>query len=71
MRIPTILTFVLLFIVIAIISGCATAVPVVMKFPEPPGREAQTRCANLEKLPDDVKLSDISRVITKNYTTND
>lgn len=69
MRIPTILTFVLLFIVIAIISGCATAVPVAMKFPEPPGREAQTRCANLEKLPDDVKLSDISRVIAKNYTT--
>ena len=69
MRIPTIITFVLLLIVAVIISGCATAVPVAMKFPEPPGKSAMTRCPNLEKLPDSVKLSDVSHVITINYTT--
>lgn len=69
MRIPAIITLVLLFIVVALVSGCATAVPVAIKFPEPPGKAATTRCPNLEKLPDSVKLSDVSRVITINYTT--
>jgi hypothetical protein len=69
MRIPSIITFVLLIIVALILSGCATAVPVAIKFPEPPGKAALTRCPNLEKLPDNVKLSDISHVITVNYTT--
>jgi hypothetical protein len=69
MRIPTIITFVLLFIVVVLVTGCSTAVPVAMKFPEPPGKAAMARCPNLEKLPDSVKLSDISHVITINYTT--
>ena len=69
MRIPTIITFVLLFIVAVLVTGCSTAVPVAMKFPKPPGKAAMARCPNLEKLPDSVKLSDISHVITINYTT--
>jgi hypothetical protein len=65
MRIPTILTL----IIVVILNGCSTAVPVTMTFPDPPGKAAQTRCPDLQKLPDDVKLSDISRTITINYTT--
>ena len=66
MRISTILT---LIIIVVILNGCSTAVPVTMTFPDPPGKAAQTRCPDLQKLPDDVKLSDISRTITINYTT--
>ena len=69
MRIPSIITFILLFIIVMLVTGCSTAVPVAMKFPEPPGKAAMARCPNLEKLPDSVKLSDISHVITINYTT--
>ena len=69
MRIPSIITFILLFIIVMLVTGCSTAVPVAMKFPEPPGRAALVRCPALEKLPDSVKLSDISHVITINYTT--
>jgi hypothetical protein len=51
------------------LSGCSTVVPVTAKFPDAPGRTALETCPQLEKVPEDAKLSDISRTVAKNYTT--
>lgn len=55
-------------LVAIVLTGCATAVPVTVKFPEPPGRGALTACPDLQKLNEDAKLSDIARTVTINYT---
>ncbi len=55
--------------VLAMCSGCSTAVPVTAKFPEPPGKLATQSCTELQKLKDDAKLSDVSRTVTINYSS--
>jgi hypothetical protein len=50
------------------LSACSTLVPVAVKFPEAPGRQAQTACPNLQKLKDDAQLSDVSKTIAINYS---
>jgi hypothetical protein len=52
----------------AMLSGCSTTVPVTAKFPSTPDR-LLVKCPQLEKLEGEVKLSDISKTITVNYTT--
>ena len=52
-----------------VLTGCSTVVPVVARFPEPPGKGAVTRCPDLQKLRDDAKLSDVARTVTVNYGT--
>jgi len=60
----------LIVLVLALsLSACSTLVPVAVKFPEAPGRQAQTACPSLQKLKDDALLSDVSRTITMNYST--
>lgn len=56
-------------LIAVLLTGCATAVPVTAKFPEPPGKLATQSCAELQKLKDDAKLSDISRTVTVNYSS--
>jgi hypothetical protein len=58
-----------LILTAAMLAGCSTVVPVTAKFPEPPGRNAQERCPQLQKLKDDPALSDIARTVTINYGT--
>lgn len=64
----------LLFVIVTAIffmvmfSGCSTTVPVKAKFPEAPER-LLAKCPQLEKLGNEVKLSDISKTVTINYTT--
>lgn len=60
-----ILTAVLVIVLMA--SGCSTAVPVVAKFPDPPGRHSNEPCPNLQPLKDNPVISDISRTININY----
>ena len=68
-RISTILFVIVTAIFfIAMFSGCSTTVPVTAKFPEAPER-LLAKCPQLEKLGNEVKLSDISKTITVNYTT--
>jgi len=68
-RISTILFVIVTAIFfIVMFSGCSTTVPVKAKFPEAPER-LLTKCPQLEKLGNEVKLSDISKTITVNYTT--
>jgi hypothetical protein len=59
----------LVIIVILALSGCATAVPVTARFPEPPGKGAMTVCPDLQKLKDNAKLSDVANTVTVNYST--
>ena len=66
----TFAVFVLMIIlVIGLLGGCSTAVPVTAKFPAPPGKLATQRCPDLQKLKDDAKLSDVSKTVTLNYNT--
>ena len=58
-----------IFIVLMfLITGCSTVVPVKVKFPELPV-DLAVQCTPLKKIPEDAKLSDITKTITDNYTT--
>ncbi len=51
-----------------IMSGCATkVVPIVVKFPQAPAALLE-KCAPLNTLPEDSKLSDVAKTVTQNYT---
>jgi len=55
-------------ILLLILTGCSTVVPVTVKFPEVSER-LLVQCAQLEKLGNEAKLSDVARTVTLNYTT--
>jgi hypothetical protein len=55
-------------LVLLLLTGCSTVVPVTQKFPEVPSRILE-KCPQLEKLKDDVKLSDVGKTVSVNYTT--
>ncbi len=60
---------VVIVVAVFILTGCATvSVPIKAKFPVMPETLLVT-CPQLEQTPEDAKLSDISKIITKNYTT--
>jgi len=64
------LFFLVVFIILAFLAtGCSTVVPVTAKFPEAPGIMTMTPCPQLQKIPDDAQLSDITKTITVNYGT--
>jgi len=66
---PIKLFILVIFILLAFLAtGCSTTVPVTMKFPEVPDKLLQ-KCPQLQKLGEDVKLSDVSKTVTINYTT--
>ena len=66
----TAVTFMTMVIMIVVLlAGCATAVPVTAKFPAAPGQSYLEACPDLEKLKDQPQLSDISRTIGVNYGT--
>ena len=50
-----------------LLTGCATAVPVGMKFPDAPP-SLLTKCEDLEQVkPTEEQLSELMKVVTKNY----
>ena len=55
-------------LLILLLVGCSTVVPVKAKFPEVPER-LLVKCPQLEKLENEAKLSNVSKTITNNYTT--
>ena len=55
-------------LLVLILTGCSTTVPVTAKFPDVPER-LLVKCPQLEKLENEAKLSDIGKTITNNYTT--
>ena len=54
--------------ILAMCSGCSTAVPVTAKFPEAP-RLGLGACPQLQTVPDDVKLSELTKTVIVNYGT--
>ena len=54
-------------VVLVFMMGCSTTVPVVAKFPKAPERLMQP-CAQLEKLENEAKLSDVAKSVVNNYT---
>jgi hypothetical protein len=63
----TVLGFVLiLMLVVFVLTGCSTVVPVTAKFPNRP--EGTEKCLELKKLSTDAKLSDVSNTINDNYS---
>ena len=57
------------YLLLLLLVGCSTTVPLTAKFPEAPGNVAMTSCPQLQKLQEDAKLSDISKTISVNYGT--
>lgn len=56
------------YLLIAILlSGCSTVVPVTAKFPDKP--KSVGACPQLDTVKDDVKLSELTATVTKNYST--
>ena len=53
-------------IILLLLTGCSTTVPVVNKFPSAPS-ELLIKCDDLQKLDEETKLSDVAKVVTSNY----
>ena len=56
-------------VMVLVLSACATTVPVVAKFPDEPGKAAMERCPQLTTVENGVKLSELTRTVTMNYST--
>jgi orotidine-5'-phosphate decarboxylase len=56
------------YLLLLLIFGRSTTVPVKRNFPEVPERLMQ-KCPQLQKINEDAKLSDIAKTVTNNYTT--
>lgn len=66
--VATFIVFVIMVIMlVSCMSGCSTVVPVTAKFPEAPMNVAM--CPELQKLPNDAKLSDVATTVNNNYST--
>lgn len=50
-----------------VLTGCVTAVPVKQRFPQAPETLLKP-CSDLKKLPLDVKLSDVAKIVVENYS---
>lgn len=55
-------------LLLILMSGCSTVVPVTVKFPDAPDT-IKIRCPQLKTLNEEAKLSDVAKTITENYTT--
>jgi hypothetical protein len=53
---------------VLVLGACSTTVPVTAKFPAAPGTLVQEPCPDLKKLQDDVKLSDVAKTVSVNYS---
>ena len=55
-------------LLVLLLTGCSTTVPVTSKFPEPPKYSLQV-CPQLQLLKEGSKLSDVANTVTINYST--
>ena len=68
MRLPSLIVVIAFIILVFLLSGCSTTVPVTAKFPEPP-KYSMERCPQLMRLKNDAKLSDVAGSVIFNYST--
>ena len=52
-----------------VLTACGTAIPIVAKFPDEPGKAAMTKCPQLTTVDNGVKLSELTKTVTINYNT--
>jgi hypothetical protein len=58
-----------LILLIALLTGCSTTVPVVAKFPEAPQALKET-CPTLKKIQgEQISIVDLHKTVIENYTT--
>jgi hypothetical protein len=55
-------------LIAVLLTGCSTTVPVTAKFPDAP-RMGLGRCPQLMTVPEGVKLSELTKTVTINYST--
>ena len=54
-------------LIVLLLAGCSTAVPVARHFPDVP-EEIRSECPTLQQTQDNAKLSDVITIVTKNYS---
>lgn len=54
-------------LLVIVLTGCSTAVPVKRNFPEIPS-ELMEKCPDLKQTEATTKLSDVLKVVTENYS---
>ena len=57
-----------LLLLVLLLSGCSTVVPVTARFPDAPKLGLGT-CPQLQTVPEGVKLSELTTTVTMNYST--
>lgn len=57
----------LTILILALLTGCSTVVPVTQKFPQAPSTLLQ-QCPALKELQQDSSLVDLTKVVVENYT---
>jgi len=57
-----------LILLLFLLAGCSTPVPIKPKFPDVPEKIMEL-CPELEKLHDDTKLSEVAKIIVDNYSS--
>lgn len=55
------------YLLLLLLTGCATTVPVAQKFPEAP-QVLLERCQELKQVGKDASLVDLTKVVVENYT---
>jgi hypothetical protein len=55
-----------LLILIVLLTGCTTTVPVTQKFPEAP-KPLLEHCKQLKLAPTNVQLSELTKIVVENY----
>lgn len=66
MKLPTVIA-IILFVMLICLAGCSTVVPVTAKFPNKPNNTEL--CPALDEAKDNVKLSELTVTVAKNYST--
>lgn len=56
-----------ILVLILLLSGCSTVVPITQKFPEAPQILLQ-QCEQLKQVSKDASLVDLTKVVVENYT---
>lgn len=55
------------FLLLLLLTGCTTVVPVTQKFPEAP-EELQQSCKPLQQVSDSATISEFAKTVANNYT---
>lgn len=57
-----------LVLVLLLLTGCTSVVPVTQHWPEAPGLQSMQTCPNLQQLEQTATLSGVAKTVTHNYS---